>query len=115
MLLMVYRQWCFLTVVVILALLSQVMHNLVLLIVFVPVIAKLCVVYGANPAVFVILVLLACQIALCTPGVSANAAMIFGNEWITTKHAYQLGFITTVLNILILVCIGYPLANMILS
>lgn len=104
-----------LTVVVILALLSQVMHNLVLLIVFVPVIAKLCVVYGANPAVFVMLVLLACQIALCTPGASANAAMIFGNEWITTKHAYQLGFITTVLNILILVCIGYPLANMILS
>lgn len=96
-------------IIVFLAALSQVAHNLILLIVFTPLVSKLCVAYGLNPAIFAMLVLLACQIALSTPAASANAAMIFGNEWMNKKHAYQLGIMVFFLNIFILICIGLPM------
>ncbi len=76
-------------VVLIFGLLTQVVHNMVLLVIFTPVLCKTCLGLGISPWLFGILICLALQSAVATPAASCQAAMVFANtEWITTKQAY---------------------------
>lgn len=101
----------FLVVVIVLFMVvTQVAHNLVLMMVFTPVLAKMALAFGVNPLLIVILIYYAAFTAFCTPAASSNAALIFGNtEWITTKQAYFLGFAIFFVSLIVLVGIAIPL------
>ena len=94
---------------------TQVSHNLVLMMVFTPVLTKMGLTFGVNPLLVIMLIYYAAFTAFCTPAASSNAALIFGNtEWIHSKQAYFLGFCILVVAIIVLVGIGIPLGQIML-
>ncbi len=86
-------------------LLTQVVPNMVLAVVVTPLIAELALSVGANPMVLGIILVQCLQLALMTPGASAQAAMMYGNEWVSKKQAYVYTALT------ILVCTLATLAS----
>ena len=65
---------------------TQFAHNLILLLVFGPVLCQFVSVAGIPPIVFACIFVICLQSAMATPGASANSAMLFGNiEWIDKK------------------------------
>ena len=101
-------------IVVALGLLTQVMHNAVLLIIFIPMLCPLLVSYDINPVVMAMPLLIVVQAAFMTPAASTQAAMVFSNaEWIDKKWAFMLG--TGSLIITLIVSLGgiMPAANLV--
>lgn len=89
--------------------LTQFIHNLVLLSVMTPIFTALAVSVGANPIIVTVCLLLSLMNALATPGASSRAAIIFGNtEWISVKDAYAFGFVAVASSIVVLILIGIP-------
>lgn len=89
---------------------TQLAHNLILVIVFMPTLASIGVSMGINPYLFCLLFCMTTNCAFMTPGASAQAAMIFGNtDWISTKDAYKYCTIFAVVALLAITCIGLPL------
>ena len=91
---------------------TQFAHNLILIIVFMPVLAALGAPMGIDPYMFGIVFTFGMQLAFLTPGASANAAMIFGNtDWIDTKDTYKYGGLFVVLGFAILMIISVTLGR----
>ncbi len=89
---------------------TQLAHNLILVIVFMPTLASIGVSMGINPYLFCLLFVMTTNCAFMTPGASAQAAMIFGNtDWISTKDAYKYCTIFAIVALLAIACIGLPL------
>ena len=83
---MLFIVFCF----VLFLLVTQVAHNIILGIVFTPVLAKIGIDMGINPYLFQIYFAWALQLAFITPGASANAALIFANSNnIGVKDSYK--------------------------
>lgn len=94
---------------VVFILVTQVAHNLILAIVFTPVLATIGIDMGINPYMFQILFAFGLQLAFMTPGASANAAMVFGNtEWIDNKDAYKYTTLAIATCTLLLIVVGIP-------
>ena len=92
---------------------TQLAHNLILIVVFTPVLAKMALGFGISPMVMAVLVAGAAASAFMTPAASTNAAIVFGNtEWITRKQAYLLGAIIAVSYWITLLVVGAPLGNL---
>ena len=98
-----------LIVSVLFCLITQVSHNLVLIIALVPSLAKIAIGVGLNPVVFGLFFSLCCQIAVASPAASAAAAMVFGHsEWVEPKYAYKVGVGSLVVWLLTAVCVMLP-------
>lgn len=94
---------------------TQFTHNLVLLLVFTPVLTKMGMSFGVSPVLVALLVFFTAMTAYATPAASSNGALIFGNtEWISTKHAYLCGFLILIVAFVVLIGIGIPLGNVLL-
>lgn len=79
----------FITVAI--AILTQFTHNVVLLIIFVPMLCPLVQSYGISPVVMAITLMYGAQSAFVTPAASTQAAMTFSNtEWVDKKMAVKL-------------------------
>ena len=103
-------------VIIVLGIITQFVHNFILLIVFGPVLAQLAVGYGISPIVFCCVFMFMIMTAVATPGASANSAMVFGNsDWVETKHALQLGWLFTIVALAVYVLIAYPLNMLIVG
>jgi len=91
-------------------LIAQVVHNLVLLIVFTPLLCQLAVSVGLSIDIFLPIFVFAVNTSLITPGASATAALLHGNvKWMSTKKIYLWAIIETIviyLTLIILVPIG---------
>ncbi|MFR6290723.1 MAG: SLC13 family permease [Peptococcaceae bacterium] len=99
-------------VVVLFGIATQFAHNLILIVVFTPVLAGMAASFGMSPLVMGLLMAATCASAFLTPAASANAAIVFGNtEWVATKQAYILGGIIAVLYWIITIVVGIPLGN----
>lgn len=102
-------------ITVLFILVTQVTHNLVLVMVFTPVLVQMGASFGANPLLIGLLIYYSAFTAFCTPAASSNAALIFGNvEWVSTKQAYFLGALILIIALVVLLCVGIPLGNIIL-
>lgn len=102
-------------ITVLFILVTQVTHNLVLVMVFTPVLAQMGLNFGANPLLVSFMIYYSAFTAFCTPAASSNAALIFGNaEWINTKQAYLTGILILLIALAVLICIGIPLGNVLL-
>lgn len=95
-------------------LVTQVAHNLILVIVFMPILATIGTSFGINPYLFAILFCMTTNCAFMTPGASAQAAMLFGNSnWIGVKDSYKLCTIFAILAIIAIICVGLPVGLLI--
>ena len=98
-------------VTLVFAAITQVAHNMILMIVFIPMFCNLCAVNGTNPTVFALVFAMGISSALITPGGSANAALFHGNtEWITPKQAYTYSTWVVIFSVLATFIVGIPLA-----
>ncbi len=103
----------FLVVVVVLFLVvTQFAHNLILMLVFTPILAKMGLAFGIAPMVVASLIYFTAQSAFLTPASSSQAALIFGNtDWVSKKYAYAYGALYIAVAALVIVCCGIPLAQ----
>ena len=106
----------FLVVVIALFLVAtQVAHNIVLMLVFTPVLTKMGLSFGLNPMLVMMVIVYTAMSAYATPAASSQAALIFGNnEWIKTKDAYLNGFIIIFVSFIVLVSVAIPLGQIML-
>lgn len=89
---------------------TQLAHNLILVIVFLPTLATIGTSFGINPYLFALLFCMTTNCAFMTPGASAQAAMLFGNtDWISTKDAYKHCAIFAIIALFAIACVALPL------
>lgn len=99
-------------IVVLFAVLTQFMHNMVLAAVAVPVMCQFAIPLGADPLVIGCMLAFVLNIGICTPGGSTPGALAFANpKWITTAQAYKYNIIIFVTYMLVVVLIGYPVTS----
>lgn len=92
--------------------LTQFVHNVVLLSVFTPVALTFGTMIGANPVTIMFIGIVILSTALATPGASSRSGLVFANlEWISPKWAYFLGIVSVVLVMIAYAILGVPLAN----
>ena len=89
---------------------TQFTHNLVLMLVFTPVLVPMGVSFGVSPIVIMLLIYFSAMTAYATPAASSNAALIFGNEkWVTRGDAYLCGILIVLCAFVIMLGIAVPL------
>lgn len=92
-------------------LITQVTHNIVLARLITPLIIPLAVSIGIDPVLMLSSIIVPTQMAFCTPGASANAALVWSNsEWITRRSLMQLTLLCTILVLLYNSFIVVPLS-----
>ena len=102
------------TIIVVFGIVTQFIHNLILMIVFTPIIAKVCLTIGFPPELFVCIFATVTNMALVTPGSSVMGAMMHGNtQWVSTKNVYLGSTAIVVLALGILIIAGIPIGFMI--
>lgn len=98
--------------VLLITLITQVGHNMVIIMVVSPIIATVCQNMGINPYPIIILALCAANTGLVTPGGSVLGAMIYANKkYISSKQAFGYGCAQLAVVLVVLVCVGVPLSN----
>lgn len=91
---------------------TQFTHNLVLMLVFTPVLTKMGLNFGIDPMLIMFLIYYTAMTAYATPAASSQAALIFGNEkWVARKDAYLTGILVLICAFIVLLGIGIPLGN----
>lgn len=96
---------------IILGITTQIVHNLILGIVFIPVLCPLCATMGGNPYACFLAINMALMMAFITPAASMNAGLIFGHPWLNAKTAYMQGTLHLIIGLAITLIVGLPLAN----
>ena len=95
--------------------LTQFMNNTILLVVMTPIFCTIAGMVGANPTLVAAFLIFGLTAALCTPGASSRAGLVFGNtEWINVKQAYIQAILSVVAVIIVLAVIGIPLGSALL-
>lgn len=97
---------------IILGLTTQVVHNLILMVVFIPLLCPLYAEMGGNPYVMFMGLVVALSLALATPAASYTSALMFGEPSMEKKSAYIQGFGQFVFTMVLFFIIGLPLANL---
>ena len=95
-----------------LGIVTQFVHNLILAIVFIPILCPLCAQMGGNPYACFFAIFFALTFAFATPAASMNAALIFGHEAIRAKDGYMQGIMHLVISLVLVLIVGIPLANL---
>ncbi len=102
----------YLALIVFYGIITQFVHNVVLLSVFVPITLNFTALMGANPVITTIIGIAVLSCALATAGASSRSGLVFGNtEWIDMKWAYFLGIANVVVFMLIMFAVGVPLGS----
>lgn len=99
---------------VILGLVTQVVHNLILMLVFIPLLCPMYMEMGGNPYVMFVGLVLMLSMALATPAASYTSALLFGEPTMEKKAAYIQGFTHFVFSLILFFIVGMPLANILM-
>lgn len=97
--------------IVILGLITQVVHNLILMVVFIPLLCPMYAQMGGNPYVMLMGLVLMLSMALATPAASYASALMFGEPTMEKKSGYIQGFMHFVFSLVLFLIVGMPLAN----
>lgn len=95
---------------VVLGLVTQVVHNFVLMVVFIPLLCPLYAQMGGNPYVLLVGLVLVLSMALATPAASYTSALMFGEPSMDKKSAYIQGFAHFTFSLVLFFVVGMPLA-----
>lgn len=96
---------------IILGIVTQVVHNFVLMVVFIPLLCPIYAQMGGNPYVLFFGLIVCLNIALSTPAASYTSALMFGSGAMESKQGYIQGFVHFVFNLIVFFAIGVPVAN----
>ena len=99
---------------ILLAIVTQFMHNIVMGAIFLPMIPPIVAQMGGNPYTCFFLMYLALMCAYVTPAGSMMAGMVFGHEYMERKDAYIFGIVFLVVTIVIAICM-IPLLNIVFA
>ena len=95
------------------ALLTNIMNNVVVCILFLPILSAFGPALGINNWVVVILLVVACNLSILTPAASPAAAILFANtQWLELKAVFKYILPTFVVWLATLVVLGTPLASL---
>ena len=98
--------------IVLACVLTQFMNNTILLVVMTPMFCTISQMVGAVPELVAAFLIFGLTAALCTPGASSRAGLVFGNtEWIDTKQAYAQALLSVLAVALVLTIVGIPLGS----
>ena len=93
-----------------LTLVTQVAHNIGIMIAVLPTLAGVCVSLGISPVLYVFLLSILLQAAFVTPGASAQAALVFGQTaWLSSKSAMFYGTVYAILTLLVVLILAFPI------
>ena len=102
----------YIVLILIYGVLTQFVHNVVLLSVLTPVALTFGTLVGANPITITFIGIVILSAALATAAASSRSGLVFANtEWIDKKWAYVLGIASVVLVMIAYALVGVPLAN----
>lgn len=99
--------------VVFLCVVTQFAMNMILQMVFIPLLAPIFASMGVNPVLIVMLIFFGSQLAILSPSASIQAAMCFGNEDTNIKHLYKIGFPWVIIGTVLMFIWSFVLANFI--
>lgn len=99
---------------IVLGLITQFVHNMVLIVVFIPILCPLYIQMGGNPFVMFLGLVVAMNAAFTTPAASWNSAMMFGVDGTITSKVYLHGFLHFIFSLVVFFVIAMPLANILL-
>lgn len=99
--------------VVFLCVVTQFAMNMILQMVFIPLLAPIFASMGVNPALIVMLIFFGSQLAILSPSASMQAAMCFANEDTNIKHLYKIGFPWVIIGTVLMFIWSFVLANFI--
>lgn len=100
---------------VFLGVLTQVAHNVVLLVAITPIFLSVSDTLGFNSALILMIASVVLAVSLGTPAASTRAGMVFGNaEYVTIGDAYKFGWLSSLTSILACLIIGVPLGLVLL-
>ena len=101
-------------IMIVFSAITQVAHNLVLIIALTPSLAKICAASGIDPIMFTFVFCTAMLTSMATPAASAQSAMVFGQtDWVDRGQAFKAGFTTYFIYILIEVAVLLPVGMLI--
>ncbi len=90
---------------------TQIAHNLVMMIVLAPILCNLSVAMGFNPMPALMMLAFAANAGIATAGASVMGAMIFANrDWIPVKNAFAYTWIAVAICAVAMCVVGIPLA-----
>lgn len=92
---------------------TQVVHNLILIIVFIPILCPIYAQLGGNPLIMFFALFVAFNAAFTTPAASWSSAMMFGDSSVITSKMYVQGFLHFLFSA-ILALLFSPLAGIML-
>ncbi len=98
----------------VLGLITQVVHNLILMVVFIPLLCPMYAQMGGNPYVLLMGLVLMLSMALSTPAASYTSALMFGEPSMGKKAAYAQGFLHFIFALAVFFLIGVPLGNILM-
>lgn len=100
--------------ILVLGIVTQFVHNMVLMVVFYPILCPLYLQMGGNPFVIFFGLLIGMNAAFATPAASWNSAMMFGVEGAIRQKLYVQGILHFLFSILLFFVLGLPLAKIFL-
>ncbi len=93
------------------AVVTQVAHNLVMVIVLAPIVCNLSIVMGFNPMPCLMMLAFAANCGIATAGASVMGAMLFANRtWIPTGKCFKYTWTGVIACIIGMIALGIPLA-----
>lgn len=102
--------------ILIMAILTQITHNLVLAAMVPGILYGFCVEFGMDGSTIGLMMTLftfAISIAIATPGGSTMSALIFANtQWIHMKSAYLYTFVAALISIVVNLAVGFPVGSL---
>lgn len=78
-------------IMIVIGAITQLMHNIVLGAIFIPIFAPIVIEMGGNPIAFFFMFYMILQCAYATPAGSMMAALVFGKKDVPVKHSYLYG------------------------
>ena len=85
--------WLMILAIVLVGLLTQVMNNMILAIIFMPIFHSICVALGGNTYLLFVMLLIVLHCDASTPAGSINGAIVHGHKNINKKYAYLFGIV----------------------
>lgn len=104
--------WVFILLfMAILNILTQVSHNVTMVVIGVPIAYTICIAQGLNPIVFSVLISISAACAFATPAAATITALGFANsDWIGMKYGFRAGIAAFLVGLVLIYVIGLPLS-----
>lgn len=97
---------------VVLGLITQIVHNLVLLAIFIPFLCPLYAQMGGDPLLMFFALVVSMNAAFATPAASWTSAIMFGEPSIVTEKTYGVALVHFVVTCVLIFAVGMPLINL---